>query len=137
MFRQGVPRYQYTVRDVRTGALYISYGHSNNSTNMAVFARYVLEHLKAHGVAVTEIQHQSDNGPEFQKASYKKDPGAFESVVKSYQGAEYRTIPPRHCTWQSDVETSHRLIEDELYSWESYKDEEEFYGKATAYQIYF
>lgn len=133
----GLPRYQYTARDVRTGALYISHGRSNNSTNMATFARYVLEHLKGCGVNVCAIRHQSDNGPEFQKTTYKKEMGAFESVVKSYKGATYDTIPPRHCTWQSDVETSHRLIEDELYCCEPFRSKDEFYGKAAAYQLYF
>lgn len=137
MVFQGLPRYQYTVRDVRSGALYISYGHQNNSSNMAVFARYVLEHLRSCGVAVETIKHQSDNGAEFQKNTYKKEPGAFESVVKSYIGAKYKTIPPRHCTWQSDVETSHRLIEDEIYACENFNNMLQFYGKATAYQIYF
>lgn len=136
MRKIGIPRYQYTARDVRSGALYTSYGESNNSTNMGIFANYVLKHLKKCGVEVEGIEHQSDNGAEFQKTKISPKIGAFETAVVRY-GGKYVTIPPRACTWQSDVEISHRLIEDELYSCEDYTNQEAFYGKAYAYQIYF
>jgi hypothetical protein len=29
-------------------------------------------------------------------------------------GSEHRFIPPKRHTWQSDVETIHRLVEDEF-----------------------
>jgi hypothetical protein len=136
MIKYGLPRYQYTVRGVRSGALYISYGNSNNSTNMAIFARYVLEHLKKNGVEVEGIIHQTDNGPEFQATTIKKHKGAFEAVIEEFGGI-WKRIPPRACTWQSDVERSHGLIEGDLYLCESFNSREEFFGKAFAYQILF
>jgi len=103
---------------------------------MAIFARYVLEHLKSNGVEVEGILHQTDNGAEFQATTIKKGKGAFEATIEEFGGI-WKRIPPRACTWQSDVEISHRLIEDELYSCETFNTQEEFYGKAFAYQLYF
>ena len=132
-----LPRYQFTARDVRSGALFFSYGHSNNSTNMGIFARYVLDHLQKNGIDTSLISHQSDNGAEFQKTSIKKHKGAFETVVTQIHKGSYRTIPPRHCTWQSDVEISHRLIEDEFYACESFQNQAQFYATAFSYQLFF
>ena len=136
MKQLGLPRYQYTARDTRTGTLYISYGKSCNSTNMAIFARYVIEHLKNNGVEVKGILHQTDNGSEFQATTIKKNKGAFEAVIEEFEGV-WKRIPPRACTWQSDVERSHGLIEDDLYLCENFNSKAEFYGKAFAYQILF
>ncbi len=46
-------------------------------------------------------------------------------------------IPPRACTWQSDVEVFHKLIEEELYELEDYGGKQEFLGKSYAYALYF
>jgi hypothetical protein len=131
-----LPRYQFTARDVRTGTMFISYGKNCNSTNMAIFARYVLEHLKKNGVKAEGILHQTDNGKEFQATTVKKHKGAFEAVIEEFGGI-WKRIPPRACTWQSDVERAHGLIEDDLYLCEKFGTKEEFYGKAFAYQILF
>ena len=40
-------------------------------------------------------------------------------------------------TWQADVEVFHKIVEDELYDIEDYKDCEEFKAKAYAYGLYF
>ena len=49
----------------------------------------------------------------------------------------HRTIPPGAKTWQSDVETSHRLIEDEFYAFEEFPTRFQFFRKAAAYQRWF
>ncbi|MBI4167250.1 MAG: hypothetical protein HY508_16110, partial [Acidobacteria bacterium] len=38
---------------------------------------------------------------------------------------------------QSDVETVHRLIEDEFFDLESFRSRAEFMAKASLYQLYF
>ncbi|HLI30066.1 MAG TPA: hypothetical protein VKV79_03065 [Terriglobia bacterium] len=42
--------------------------------------------------------------------------------------------PARPHTYQSDVETVHRLIEDEFYDLETFASRSEFLAKATLYQ---
>ena len=54
-----------------------------------------------------------------------------------HAGVKHTRIPPRACTWQSDVEASHKLIEDEFYDIEEYRDLTEFMAKAYAYELYF
>ena len=49
----------------------------------------------------------------------------------------HRLIPPGAKTWQSDVETSHRLIEDEFYARESFFGLQGFMNKAFDYVKYF
>jgi len=46
-------------------------------------------------------------------------------------------IPPKSPTWNSDVESFHRIIEDEFYECEQYGSLTEFLKKAYTYQIYF
>ena len=43
----------------------------------------------------------------------------------------------RSHTYQSDVETVHRLIEDEFFDLESFSSRGDFLAKATTYQLYF
>ena len=37
----------------------------------------------------------------------------------------------------SDIETFHRIVEDEFYCAENFVDQADFYGKAICYQAYF
>jgi hypothetical protein len=53
------------------------------------------------------------------------------------KGLEHHTIPPGAHTWQSDVETAHRLIEDEFYEVETLSSRDDFLAKATTYNLWF
>jgi transposase len=138
MKRLGLPRYEYTLRELSTGASFYAYADRNNSVYAAIFAWYAIRHLRRYGIKTARIVWQTDNGSEYIGGVKKKIncKSAFEKVLEAY-GVEHRRIPPR-CTYlQSDVETFHKLIEDELYEIESYENELDFLGKAYAYQIYF
>ena len=59
-------------------------------------------------------------------------------------GQKHYTIPPGATTYQSDVETVHRLIEDEFYQIEAFYSRKDFLTKATSgqratsgYQLFF
>lgn len=137
--RQGIalPRYQITARDVRSGAMWFAYAEENTSTNAALFAVYLAEHLKHYGVELNYVNFQSDNGSEFIGSMTKiKRPSAFEQALADY-GIHHRRIPPSSPTYNSDVEAAHRLIEDEFYECEEYHDAAQFYAKAYAYQLFF
>lgn len=138
MQRLGLPRYEYTYRDVATGAAFFAYAEHNDSTMAALFARYVLSHLRSYGVDTAQIVWQTDNGSEYVGAVTKRrpDPSAFERVLGTYRVVHAR-IPPRASYLQGDVETFHRIVEDELYDTETYAQPLEFLGKAYAYQLYF
>jgi transposase len=134
----GLPRYQYTLRELSTGAAFYAYANRNTSTNASLFARYVVAHLGEYGIDGTQMRWQTDNGSEYIGQSMKRinRQSAFEKVL-SKQGITHGRIPPRASYLQGDVETFHRICEDELYDIESYDNGIQFYGKAYAYQLYF
>lgn len=134
---KGLPRYEYTAREMACGALFYAYANTNDSTNAALFLQYIIGHLKRHGIEVERMRVQTDNGPEYVgSVSKKRGISAFEEILKKYRVGHER-IPVRCCTWQSDVEAVHRMVEDELYCVESFCDEDELLGKAFTYQLYF
>jgi len=134
-----LPRYQYTARDVRTGASYFAFAQRNNSFNAALFAAYLLGHLKRHGVDFSRMIVQTDNGPEYIGHIKKRRRGdsLFEAVVKKITDNAPEQIPPGAKTCQSDVEAFHGIIQDELYRVEKLRSEAELLGRARTYQVYF
>jgi transposase-like protein len=138
MRKLGLPRYEYTLRELSTGASFFAYADRNNSTYASHFASYVIEHLKSYGISTVRIIWQTDNGSEFIGSVRKKinRPSAFEKELKA-NDIEHGRIPPRSPHLQGDVEAFHRLVEDELYEIESYDNRIEFLGKVYAYQLYF
>lgn len=134
---KGYPKYQFTARDVRTGICFISFGYEKSATNVGIFALYLCNHLKKLRVNLSEVEFQSDNGSEFIGAWNKKHGKTpFESVIEHFKSRTSQ-IPPGQCTYNSDVEASHRLIEDEFYDMEDYKSKINFLSKAYTYILYF
>lgn len=133
-----LPRYEYTLRELSTGTCFYAYADKNNSTYASLFARYVIEHLRNYGIKTAQIRWQTDNGSEYIGSVNKRTNrlSAFEAVLKEY-AVEHGRIPPRASYLQGDVETFHRIVEDELYDIEDYDNEAQFLGKAYAYQLFF
>jgi len=138
MKRLRLPRYEYTLRVLSIGAVFYAYADENNSTYAGLFAKYVISHLKTYGIHTARIIWQTDNGSEYIGSVNKKINrlSAFERELKINQ-INHGRIPPRASYLQGDVETFHRIVEDELYDIESYDNSIEFLGKAYAYQLYF
>lgn len=138
MRRLGLPRYEYTFRERSLGATFFAYADENNSLYGALFAWYVIEHLKTYGIDIEGDEWQTDNGYEFIGSVRKKINrlSAFEGVLKENHITHIR-IPPRCSYLQSDVETFHRIVEDEFYDIEDYANGVDFLGKAYAYQLFF
>jgi len=133
----GLPRYEFTARDVRTGGEWHAYGMTKDSTNAGLFASYLFAQLKYYGVDINEVIIQTDNGTEFIGSVFKKKGiSKFVRVLEEYK-VKHARIPPRAPTWQSDVEAFHKIVEDEFYDIEEYKNRDEFLAKAYAYQLYF
>jgi transposase len=136
MTLEKLPMFQYGARCMSTGAVFFAYANQNNSTYSALFAGLVISHLERYSVTVKEIEWQTDNGSEFIGNVRKKERSAFQRVLDE-AGIHHTQIPPRHCTWQSDIERFNGLIEEELYMCEDFTDETDFLSKACAYQLFF
>ena len=131
--RYGLPMYQYTARDVKSGTLFVSLAYMHNRHTAAIFADRVLTHLANHGISPRIIQ--TDNGTEFVNTSdATDDTPLFIQVVTRDNKTEHRRIPPGAKTWQSDVETSHWIIEREFYDVVNVRSDQNFIAKLRAYQ---
>jgi hypothetical protein len=132
------PRYEITARDVKTGAAFIALMKKNNQTNTATFIYLLGEHLKEQGFDLSRITIQTDNGTEFNAAGRKlKGKTGFEQMVTEYWRMKLKHIPPASPTFNSDVETFHRLVEDEFYSIEQFEDTEDMCRKGYTYMLDF
>jgi transposase len=128
-----LPKYQYTAREVVSGFTFTGYADDLSKTYACLLAERISAHLAWHGIRLDEIEWQSDNGSEF--LEHQQNQG-FPSLVKAL-GSGHHYIPVKAHTWQSDVETVHRLVEDEFFDRESFSSKADFWKKITTYWWYF
>lgn len=133
MRRLGLPKFQYTAREVVSGLTFTGYADDLSKTYSCLLAERVSAHLAWHGVRLQELEWQTDNGSEF--LEQERDHG-FPSLVKAL-GSAHHYIPVKAYTWQSDVETVHRLVEDEFFDREVFSSKDDFWKKLTVYWYYF
>jgi len=131
-----LPRYQITARDVRSGALYFLYTKEKSVAATTMAMKILLTHLFDYGIKPEDITIQTDNGSEFSGIRIHHDRG-FRAYLKKEIGVNHMYIPPGRPNANADVESSHRLIEDEFYKIERVKRKREFFDKAYTYQAYF
>jgi transposase len=124
--RFALPAIQYTAREVRSGLLFWAFAEKRSAAASAVFAARIQQHLSRCGVSLRDLVWQTDNGGEF-KGDFPKALGDSQHVL----------IPPAAHTYQSDVETVHRLEEDEFFDLEEFSSRGDFLAKVHIYQLYF
>jgi transposase len=124
--RLHLPVVQYTAREIRSGLLFWSFAERRSAAASAVFASRIQQHLDRYGVSLRDLVWQTDNGGEFK--------GDFPKVLGDSQHVR---IPPAAHTYQSDVETVHRLEEDEFFDLENFASRGDFLAKVHTYQLYF
>ena len=133
MMRLNLPRFQYTAREIVSGACFTAYADELSKSYAVFLAEQLSAHLALHGVDLHSLVWQTDNGCEFQE---NKEERGLPSTVRAV-GSDHRFIPPKRYTWQSDVETVHRLVEDEFFDLEHFRDRDDFFAKVTTYWSYF
>jgi hypothetical protein len=128
-----LPRFQYTVRDVTSGLTFVGYADEISKSYSTLLAERVSAHLAWHGVDLSGVEWQTDNGSEFQEGSEHR---GLPSAVRA-MGSNHHYIPPKAYTWQSDVETVHSLQEREFFDREVFRSKADFWRKITTYWLYF
>jgi len=136
MVQKRLPKFQYAVRVMAIGASFFAYADELSLTYTTLFAQRVIDHLRHYGIEVKGMEEQTDNGSEYIGSVRAKGPSAYQKVL-ARAGICHTQIPPRHCTWQSDIERFNGLIEEEFYMCEPFEDREDFLAKAYAYQLFF
>ncbi len=119
-----------------SGAQFLAYAYERSLTYSTFWIEQLIEHLSRCGMDLTGCRFQTDNGSEFIGSWNAKNDSAFTRAVQS-TGAIHHTIPPGAHTFQADVETVHRLIEDEFYEIEAFCGLEDFLHKAYTYNLWF
>ena len=132
-----LPKYEFTARDVISGSTFISFANSANTTTAGIFIDYVISHLKYYGIDTSTIRFQYDNGSEFIGNVRKKSGKTPFEIVIDNANAKHDRIPVSSPTFNSDVESFHRLIEQEFYACESFENQTQFFAKALSYSIFF
>ena len=131
----GLPAIQYTAREVRCGLLFWAFAERRTAAASAVFAARIQQHLDRYGISLRDLVWQTDNGSEFIGGH---DPhGKPTGFPAEMRDSQHVRIPPAAHTYQSDVETVHRLEEDEFFDLESFSSRGDFLAKVYTYQLYF
>ena len=136
MMSKGLPKVQYTFREVSCGVQFLGFSVERSLTNAMLFTEYINEHLKKYGLIVENGIRQTDNGSEYIGAWNAKEPSVYTLKIES-EKLIHGTIPPGAHRFQSDVETVHNLIEPDFYEIEKFNNRRDFMEKAYTYQLFF
>jgi transposase len=131
----GLPAVQYSARDVRSGWFCWAFAERRSAAASSVFAARIQQHLQRCGISLRDLVWQTDNGSEF-IGSYDRQ-GRRTGFPAALGDSQHVRIPPVAHTFQSDVESVHRLVEDEFFDLESFTSRGDFLAKAFTYQLYF
>jgi len=137
MQARGLPLIQYTAREVRSGLQFLAYASQRSAQASTLFAQRIQTHLARCGVNLHDVTWQTDNGGEFIGALQPDGSRSHFPAAVAFFGSQHERIPPGAHTYQSDVETVHRLIEDEFFDLETFRSRAEFMAKVSLYQLYF
>jgi transposase len=137
MQARGLPAIQYTAREVRSGLQFLAYASQRSAALSELFALRIQRHLQSCGVRLRDLTWQTDNGGEFVGQLQPDGSRSHFPRAVTYFGSQHQRIPPGAHTFQSDVETVHRLIEDEFFDLETFHHRADFLAKASLYQLYF
>ena len=132
-----LPKYQFTAREVRSGLMFLAFANEATAANACLFAQILCGHLKRCGVDMKKLKFQTDNGKEF-IGCFRQDRtrDGFERVVCAF-GSQHKRIPVRAWSYNSDVETVHRTIEDEFYDIENFESIKDFHQRVASYQAWY
>lgn len=130
-----LPMVPYTAREVRSGLLFWACAQRRTAAASALFAARIQRHREQHGIDLRHLVWQTDHGKEFIGGHDRQGhPTGFPTALGRSQHVR---IPPAAHTFNSDVETLHRLVEDEFFELESFSSRSDFLSKAFLYQLYF
>jgi len=130
----GLPKYQFTAREVRSGLMLLGFANEKSATNACLFAQILCGHLKNCSVDMKKVKFQTDNGSEF-IGCFRQDRtrDGFGATVAGFN-ARHKRIPPRAFSYNSDVETVHGTIEREFYDLENFESIKDFHQRVASYQ---
>jgi transposase len=131
-----LPRFQYTIRCVRTGAAFVSYGSELSVAYSELTVRRFLQHLARHGIDVSQVTVQTDKGSEFDGQAVRKDDRGFTYAIERIHKAHHKLLLKSNPNANADVESFHSREEPEFFDIESFSSRADFLRKIETYQHY-
>lgn len=134
----GLPKFQYTIRETKTGMLFLGYSDELSELNARTMVDYVLAEIKPSlSFGMDEVTLQTDNGSEFSGQARRIEKAPFVQMVEKTHGANHVYIRPGHCNANADVESSHQIIEEEFFDLTRFSSRNDFFKKIESYRLYF
>jgi transposase len=132
----GLPRYQYSIRELSTGAIFLSFSSTLSKTWSTFTIKRFLQHLREQGADLRKIVITTDLGTEFDgETRHYRNEGFHRSICAT--GATHRFNPPSCPNANADVESFHATVEHEFYDRETFYDCNDFLLKINTYQAWF
>lgn len=128
-----LPRFQHTAREPVSGATFTGYADELSKSSATFLAEQLSVHLASQSVDLSGLVWQTDNGSEVLQNQWEQ---GLPATVRALS-CDHCYIPPKCYTWQSDIETAHRLVEDDFFERETFQSPAEFWAKVTACWHYF
>jgi transposase-like protein len=133
-----LPRFQYTCRDVKTGAVFLGFARELSEAYACCFMAAVAAHLRRTGYDLKDFATvQTDNGSEYSGNERKlRNDRGFRHLVEDTIKARHRFIPVGKKNYQADVESLHERVESEFFDLELFGGRDDFFDRASAWQLW-
>jgi transposase len=126
-----LPRYEFSLRDLSTGAGFLSYAKTLDAHNILCFAQKVLWHLQVFDLK-PKVLHALDGSAWLR---HKLDKELIDFLREQNITPHLVISNPSSLPWR--VTTFHQLIDLELYQKTPLQTEAEFYQKALEFERFF
>ena len=130
----GLPWFQYSHRDVRTGIMLLGFANDLSLSHSTVFAKLVIAWYQGHGIRLEGSVWNHDGGSEFIGAWNAKHKSSYQQALSAAKIDGFQ-IPKT--TYNAEVETIHNTIEFEFFDIEHFRNRSDFFRKATSYQWWY
>jgi hypothetical protein len=137
MQNNGLPRFQYTIRELSCGAQFLAYSNELSKTYATFAIERFLKHLQAHDLDTRQVILTTDLGCEFDGDTVHYRPEGFHLTIEQRFGAQHRFNPPSCPNANADVESVHNTIEAELYDAQRFDSRPDFFAKTATYQLWY
>ena len=128
-----LPRFQYTISEVRVGATFLAYADSYGVAESEAVVRRFLRHLDEQAVDLSQVLIQTDAGPEFEGTVVQPKDDGFTHTIEQVFGAMHRVV--LGCpNAQAEVESLHSRIEPEFFDIEDFDSPLDFWHKIATWQ---
>ena len=137
MQANGLPRFQYTIRELSCGAQFLACSNELSKTYATFAIDRFLAHLQAYNVDTSQVVLQSDLGSEFDGDTVHYQPESFHQIIEQKWKSSHRFNPPACPNANADVESVHATIEAEFYDAQVFTSRADFFAKAATYQLWY